>query len=133
MKKLITLFTTVILLSMTANADSGMDKYNEAMSEIQGIYSSLDGLEVSGTGYIGYGYSDQLQINPIGDKGTFSVLSFGFYDAYLDAGRDARKLLKGCKTDWRKSNCKVSFKAELEVDGRSVTYVIYEVSDLVRE
>jgi hypothetical protein len=135
MKKILAIFTSIILLGMTisANADAGMDRYNEAMEEVNSIYSLLNGLEVEGTAFIGYNFMDALKINPVGDSGTFSDLSFGFYDAQLDAGRDARKLLQGCKTSLSKTNCKVSFKAELEVSGRSITYLVYEVSDLVRD
>lgn len=112
------------LIAVAALAIAGPAVAQEA-PDVDAALAALDGAEVVATGQIG-----EISANSIlflrTDTATFPVA--------FALPREELARLDGCALSFMgDGNCAVSAKAEMEVDGNTVTLLVYELISLTRD
>jgi len=109
----------IIILALALSAT-----FANAQTLTQAV-NKFSGTEITASGEIGIGVMSETDLSFKSADGTFDVL--------LDAGRQARKSLSGCKfTIFSGANCKANIKAEIKVKDNSIKLIVYEINDLMR-
>jgi uncharacterized protein YaaQ len=85
----------------------------------------FNGTEITSSGEMGF--------KTMSDTGLRFKSEDGRFDVLLDAGREARKSLAGCKfTIFSGANCRADVKAEISVKDNEIVLIVYEVNNLIR-